>query len=278
MNKTSKMAQRTISILGCGWLGMPLAKFLVRTNHQVKGSTPTESKLDSIKESGIKAYKIFLNPNINEDFQKDFFNSEILIINFPPKRRDDIEDFHPKQFHSLIEQINNSTITKVILISSTSVYANLNREVTEEDHQIPEKASGKALRKVEQILCSENKFSTTIIRFGGLIGYDRKPGRFLSKMKTAIEGKSPVNLLHQDDCINIISHVIENNLWGDVYNACCPEHPTKKDFYEKAAAIGGFSLPNFKHSKNTFKIISCEKLINTGFSFKYANPIDALPF
>ncbi len=278
MNKTIKMGKRTVSILGCGWLGMPLAKFLVNVDYEVKGSTPTENKFDSLKEAGIEPYKIFLNPNINQDFQKDFFNSEILIINFPPKRRTDIEDFHPKQFESLIEEINNSSVKKVILVSSTSVYANLNRKVTEEDNQIPEKASGKALRKVEQMLCNETKFSTTIIRFGGLIGYDRKPGRFLSKMKTAIDGNSPVNLLHQDDCVNIISHVIENELWGDVYNACCPKHPSKKEFYEKAAEIGGFSLPDFKESNSPFKIICAEKLTNTGFLFKYDNPINALPF
>ncbi len=276
MNKTTKMANKTISILGCGWLGLPLAKFLINASYQVKGST--QNNLELLEKSGIAAYKISLDPNINPDFNKNFFNSEILIINFPPKRRDDIEDFHPRQVKSLIDQINNSSVKKVVFISSTSVYANVNREVTEEDNQIPEKASGKALRKVEQMLCEETNFSTSIIRFGGLIGYDRKPGRFLSKIKTDIDGNSPVNLLHQDDCVNIITHVIENELWGKIYNACCPIHPSKKEFYEKAALIGGFGLPNFNQSKGAFKIISSEKLIQTGFSFKYTNPIDALPF
>lgn len=278
MNKESEMEKRTVSILGCGWLGLPLAKFLINNNYLVKGSTPTQSKLETLKKAGILPYNILLNPQINEDFQPDFFTSEILIVNFPPKRREDIEIFHPKQFKSLIEQINNSTIKNVIFISSTSVYANLNREVSEDDNQIPEKASGKALRKVEQMLCAEAKFKTTIIRFGGLIGYDRKPGRFLSKVKTAIDASAPVNLLHQDDCIKIISHIIENDLWGEVYNGCCPVHPTKKEFYEQAAIIGGFGLPNFTQSSSAFKIISANKLINTGFSFKYKNPIDALPF
>lgn len=278
MNKTFKMGKRTVSILGCGWLGLPLAKFLINKNYQVKGSTPTQDKLNLLKESGIEAYKVFLDPNINQDFHKDFFNSEILIINFPPIRRDDIEDFHSKQFKSLIEQINCSSIKKVIFVSSTSVYANENREISEEDTQTPEKKSGKALRMVEQMLNAQENFSTTIIRFGGLIGYDRKPGRFLSRMKTTINGSSPINLLHQDDCINIIHHIMEKELWGEIYNACCPEHPTKKEFYAKAALIGGFNLPKFTNSIGSFKIISPKKLINTGYSFKYSNPIDALPF
>ena len=39
---------KTISILGCGWLGHPLAKFLISENFIVKGSTTTISKLISL--------------------------------------------------------------------------------------------------------------------------------------------------------------------------------------------------------------------------------------
>jgi len=279
MNNALNRPKKSISILGCGWLGLPLAKFFISRNFTIKGSTPTQEKISLLEKEKIQAFTIFLNPDLNSDFEKDFFNSEILIINFPPKRRSDIEEFHPKQFNSLIREINLSTIKKVIFISSTSVYANTNRVVTEKNNEIPEKSSGKALRKVEQMLVSQQNFTTTIVRFGGLIGYDRKPGRFFSNMQRAIEGEAPVNLIHQDDCINIISHIVENELWGEIYNACCPEHPTKKEFYEEAAKTGGFKIPQFSTSKSSCKIISSDKLIKeTNYKFKYTNPIKALPF
>lgn len=276
MNKTLNKPEKTISILGCGWLGLPLAKFLLKNAYSVKGSSPTPEKLSILAEDGIIPFRIFFDPEINEDFNADFFNSNILIVNFPPKRRDDIEEFHPQQFKALIKQILLSSIKKVIFISSTSVYANLNRIVTEVDEQTPEKKSGKALRAVENMLLEQKDFRTTIIRFGGLIGYDRKPGRFFSKMKNAIEGGTPVNLIHQDDCIKIISHVISNDLWGETYNACCPEHPTRKEFYIKAALSGGFKLPCFATTQSNFKIISSDKLEKSGYKFKFINPIDAL--
>lgn len=67
-----------------------------------------------------------------------------------------------------------------MFISSTSVYGNLNREITEEDETFPETESGKALVKVEKLLRNEKEINITILRFGGLIGYERNPGNFLA--------------------------------------------------------------------------------------------------
>ncbi|WP_372751016.1 hypothetical protein [Labilibaculum sp.] len=276
MNKTLYNRDKTISILGCGWLGFPLANTLTKNGYYVKGSTPSADKLKILSNAGISPFKIFLNPEINNDFDPLFFDSEIIVINFPPQRRDDIEEFHSEQFKSLLKQLKNSSLKKVLFISSTSVYANLNRIVDEKDNQTPDKNSGKALRKVENMLLKQTNFQTSIIRFGGLIGYDRKPGRFFSQIKNAIDGSTPVNLIHQDDCIAIIMHLISNDLWGNVYNACCPEHPSREKFYLEAAKIGGFEAPKFVNGKSSFKIISSAKLEATNYKFKFTNPIEAL--
>ncbi|WP_258929292.1 hypothetical protein [Flavobacterium davisii] len=48
---------------------------------------------------------------------------------------------------------------------------------------MPQKDSGKALLIVEKMLLNQIQFKTTIIRFSGLIGYDRMPWRFLAGKK-----------------------------------------------------------------------------------------------
>mgnify|MGYP003615968040 CR=1 FL=1 len=48
-----------ISILGCGWLGFPLAQKLIETGYEVKGSTTSESKLEALKK--VKSLVIFPN-------------------------------------------------------------------------------------------------------------------------------------------------------------------------------------------------------------------------
>ena len=277
MNKTFQNNNYTISILGCGWLGLPLAESLNSNGITIKGSTSSESNLQDLKLRGINPFLIYLNPDLNQDFDTEFFNSDILIVNFPPKRRDDIIEWHTLQVKSLINEIRRSKISKVIFISSTSVYADINTEVTEINEEIPNKNSGKALRIAEKLFTQETKFSTSIIRFGGLIGYDRNPGRFLAGKKKLKNGDAPVNLIHRDDCIGIIEHVIANNIWGEIINACCPEHPKRKDFYEAAAIAGGFQLPNFIPNKENYKIINCDKLIHQiNYSFKYLNPIEII--
>ena len=65
--------------------------------------------------------------SLREDIipENNFLQSDILIIAITSK---DIDGFE-----NLIAQIENSSIQKVIFISSTSVYARLNKVMTEED-------------------------------------------------------------------------------------------------------------------------------------------------
>lgn len=264
----------TISILGCGWLGLPLAQSLLCEGYRVKGSTRSFDQLSLLSAGGIEPYYISLNPYIIGRNIHDFLDSDALIINFPPERRDDIEAYHEAQIKSLISELQISPVEKVLFVSSTSVYPDLNRVVLEADSVCPDKLSGKALLSVERLLQSSYHFKTTVLRFGGLIGYDRKPGRFLSGRKELTGGDAPVNLIHRDDCIGIVGRIIERGIWGETFNACADMHPGRKDYYIEQARIGGFVPPRFNDSeKSGFKIVSSEKLkSHLGYIFKYPDP------
>ena len=122
----------------------------------------------------------------------------------------------------------------------------------------------------------EKDFYTTVVRFGGLIGLDRNPAHFFSGRKN-IPGEVPVNLIHSTDCINIISEIICNNIWGEVFNACCPIHPTRTEFYIQAAEIFGLAIPQFINSTENYKIVNSDKLQKRlGYTFRYASPMDYL--
>ncbi len=144
---------KTISILGCGWLGLPLASFLISKGYKVKGSTRTQSELEVLRTDGIAAYLVDLDPQVRGPYVDEFFNSDILIINFPPARRDDIVEYHQKQITSLITHVDN--VEKVLFVSSTSVYPDTNGPVVESDDLTPTKSSGRALLRVEKLLKNE---------------------------------------------------------------------------------------------------------------------------
>jgi nucleoside-diphosphate-sugar epimerase len=61
-------------------------------------------------------------------------------------------------------------------------------------------------------LQGNSRFKTTILRFGGLIGEDRNPIRFLAGRENLENPDAPINLIHQTDCIGIILRIIEKIL------------------------------------------------------------------
>lgn len=50
-----------ISILGCGWLGFPLAKALVEKGFLVNGSTTTVAKMAGLENQGIVPFLVALD-------------------------------------------------------------------------------------------------------------------------------------------------------------------------------------------------------------------------
>ncbi len=146
--------------------------------------------------------------------------------------------------------------------------------MVEEDAISPEKLSGRALLSIERLLLDNKNFKTTVLRFGGLIGYDRKPGAFLSGRKGLTGGGSPVNLIHRDDCIGVIETILKKGVWEETFNACADIHPNRKDYYTEQAGIGGFDPPEFEESeKSAYKIVNSGKLKSlTAYDFKYPDP------
>lgn len=266
----------TISILGCGWLGTALGKNLLSKGYIVKGSTGTNNRYNELEFTGIQPYYVQIEPDSAIIDYFSFFNTDVLVIAIPPKRVENITDIFPGQIKKIIELIRQMKIPKVLFVSSTSVYEPVNTAVREGDEGEPEKPSGRAILQAEKILLNETGFQTTVVRFGGLIGANRNPGRFLAGKKN-VPANTPVNLIHRDDCVNILTQIIEKNIWGEVFNACSPVHPTKKEFYSKAAEVSDLPVPEFTDAQENYKIINSDKLIQRlGYMFKYPSPMDYL--
>jgi nucleoside-diphosphate-sugar epimerase len=271
---------KNISILGCGWLGLPLAKSLLDKGFLVKGSTTSIEKMTLLESNGIHAFQITLSENeIQGDLQSFLKNSEILIIDIPPKLRENSNENFVSKIQNLIPFIENSKIEKIIFISSTSVYADetsTTLSVTELTKPQPETESGKQLLKAENLLLRSTNFKTTVIRFGGLIGENRHPIHFLAGRKNIENPDAPINLIHQLDCIGIIEEILrqaQNDKlgFGEIFNAVAPFHPTRKTYYSEKALELNLLLPEFDESKPSVgKIISSEK-VETVLGYHFEN-------
>nr|WP_199002935.1 NAD-dependent epimerase/dehydratase family protein [Flavobacterium sp. ASV13] len=264
-----------ISILGCGWLGFPLAKKLIEKGYSINGSTTSQNKLPALENSGINPFIVILSEvegmfeseSVSESINSFLQESEILIIDIPPKLRGDNGDSLRKLFvekiENLIPFIEKSTVKKVLFVSSTSVYGDENGIVTEETPPNPETESGTQLLLAETVLQKNQNFETTILRFGGLIGEDRHPVKFLAGKENLENPDAPINLIHQNDCIEIIQEIISQSKWNEVFNAVAPFHPTREEYYTQKANDLNLILPRFSIEKsNIKKVISGEKIEN----------------
>jgi nucleoside-diphosphate-sugar epimerase len=246
----------TISILGCGWLGFPLAKRLIEQGCTVKGSTTTDQKLLLLRNHNIVPFLVHLkNDRLIAD--PDFFNSEWLIINVPPQLSKQSDSDYLNGFGHLMEAINVSPVKKVIFISSTSVYAEQAQEVATKN-VVNELSS---LFRSEQMVRKRPNCESTIIRFAGLIGPGRYPGRFLAGKKNVANGNSAVNLIHLYDCIGIIEALIRKDSANATYDAAAPSHPTRSEFYALAAQKANLEVPHFIDEQTAGKIINPQELV-----------------
>jgi len=262
---------KKISILGCGWLGFPLAKRLVSESYYVKGSTTRWDKLNLLQENDIEPSRMVLTAD--GIYEKDFFDTDILFLNIPPGRKDpDLLKTYVGKISSLFGYLPPDS--KIIFASSTGVYPNNDDTVDENTRPDPVRASGKAVLAAEEIL--KDRFENLcILRFAGLTGPGRKAGSFLAGKKDIPNGNTLVNLVHLDDCISVIQKIIEGDHWGDSFNVVSDKHPSREDFYLAAAKKEGLEAPVFNDEKGSFKIVSNQKVKQTlSFEFKYPDPLD----
>lgn len=244
---------KTISILGCGWFGFAFAKKLVEQGYEVKGSTTSPEKLSLLSDEKIKPYLINFSPT-EVIADTDFFEADALFICIPPKRNSTELNSYPQKIKAIITAAKNKS-NQVIMISSTSVYSDENLIVNEGSETHPDTDSGKVVLAAEQILKSLNPANFTIIRFAGLIGPGRNPGRFFAGKTNVPNGLAPVNLIHQTDAVGIAVKIIQEQAFRRIYNACSPHHPTKKEFYTAAANVSGLIEPIFLEEKTGWKIV-----------------------
>jgi nucleoside-diphosphate-sugar epimerase len=260
--------QMNISILGCGWYGLALAKALISAGHQVKGSTTSPQKTEALATDGIEPYVVNFSAAA-ENYDDAFFDCDVLFIAIPPKSRSGEGAAYIPKIQGIIRAIKENAIKNVVFISSTGVYADLNHEVTETTNPQPNTEAGKILQQAEELLNNETSFKTTIIRFAGLIGPGRDPGRFFAGKKDIPNGNAPVNLIHLDDCIGLSMSILDKQAFGYLFNGCSPHHPTRSAFYTQAAINSGLETPVFIDELKEWKIvksIAVEQVL--GYRFK----------
>ncbi|MCS7019719.1 MAG: SDR family oxidoreductase [Cytophagales bacterium] len=263
---------QTISILGCGWLGMPLARRLSEMGYRVKGATRTPEKLAQIEAQGATACWVTLPAQNANDQLSELLVCDLLIINIPPQRRHAAFSAHEQHIDYLTAQMKKQqSRPHIIYVSSTSVYRDTHEVVTE--NAALNSPQEDVIVYAEQLL--HNQWGASILRCGGLMGYDRIPGKYFIG-RVVDTGDIPVNFIHRDDVIGLLLAMIQQKAVHQVYNAVAPLHPTRREVYLANAAKFGWQPPVFVPPAQPlpYKIVSSEKAMRElGYRFQFPDPL-----
>ena len=263
---------KSVAVIGCGWLGFPLAQMLIEEGYRVKGSTRSRKKQQMLIDADIEAHILDIY-NDKAEISQDIGDVDIAIINIPPGRGvEDVVTRYPRGIARLLQDCKGLKDEFVVFISSTGVYANTYDKVDEESVASPVRPSGKALVQSEGII-REHCQNHVILRLSGLVGPGRDPGSWFAGKSDLPGGDTPVNMVHLTDCLDIILLMIGQQPNGEVYNVTAPIHPIKREFYAQQSAKTNVDPPTFLDGVLPHKIVSHEKLVLTyDYQYKYPDP------
>lgn len=233
---------KEIVIAGAGWLGRPLARVLNESYKHVTVLSRSDEQFAFFKSQHISLIKVDYS-----QIEQSIINSETnktLIICIPPVPN------YSSVINGLIQAVNP---THIVFSSSTSVYSATSGEVTEDST-----LGGNLLLEEAETLIINSRVPYCILRFGGLIGEDRNPASHFSGKHNIPNGGAPVNLIHREDIIQIITQVIDKNIQG-IFNVVYPSHPTRKEYYEKQCVQRSLAPCEFDSNGNG-KIVNGSKI------------------
>lgn len=261
------LRNRSVLIIGCGWVGKKLGSFLASKDYKVYGTTRSQANFPDLESHHVKPIQLELPFQDISNIQLP--ETDAVIISISPGRGENREEY-PQSIRQISKVMADSN-KLVVLYSSTSAYGNAKNNVTEIEAQ-PDLSSSNILLAAEGEL-RELIPDATILRLSGLYGEDRHPVKYLAGRTGIKNGDAPVNLVHREDVIRATELMIEKDLRGEIFNVCAPDHPKKEDIYTTVAERFGMKKPEFLSGGADRKLVSSEKITNLRFRFVHENPI-----
>lgn len=238
--------------------------------YRLHGTTTSSDKFSVLKNEGIEPFELRLTEKeIEGDIQGFLSHLDTVIINVPPKLRGKQTESFVEKIKHLITEIKKSEVSHIIFVSSSAVYGNTEGEVTEKSPIQPVTESGRQLAECEKLLNNEDGFTTTVIRFGGLIGPNRHPVTMLSGRENLTGGNNPINLIHLHDCIHMIQTILEQDYRGELFNGVYPHHPKKQVYYFEEAQKRNLPAPIYDQGPDSNgKIVLSQNFKEKGHALK----------
>lgn len=267
--KEAKAFNKTIGIIGCGWLGKAVAAHFIHRQYQVKATTRTTGKIEALRSLGVVPFVFELG---GDSLDSSFYEGlRTLIISIPPKLKEIPGDTYLENLSRLSNDINAhlAVEAQVIFTSSTGVYPNSGGPYTELSSFIPSTQRAQTLYAAENLI-KKLPHKISIVRLAGLVGPNRMPVHSLSGKTQVPGGYKAANLIDQQDAVRLIWALSQESNPVPLINGVFPQQINKSDFYSKSATALGIAPPKFLDAHKPL-----DRFIRSAvfLGFTYENPL-----
>ncbi len=296
------MAKNILVAGATGLIGKQLISKLVTQGYQVS--------ILARKPISQKDVKVFLWDVYEQTIDNDALNGVDTIINltgegisdkpWTPKRKQQIIDSRTKAAELIFKAIKetNANVENYISASAVGIYGDRGDEILEEESKPGtgfladcciawEKAADQGIALGIRVV--KIRIGIVLSERGGALGTMEKPIKYFAGSGLG-SGQQWMPWIHIDDLVNIFVHSIKDKNMFDAYNATAPSPVTNKTFTQVLGKvlnrpIWPFNVPKFvlKAILGEMSILplistntSAQKILTTGFQFKYLNLEDAL--
>ena len=265
----------SISILGAGWLGLPLATALKEQGYAIVLSKRSAEDVDKLAAQGWNTARFSLGDSVSGKLISD-----IAIINIPSQRRTVNANEFSQHIIQLCDTLLRGGTQQVVFVSTTSVYGEQQGCINHQTEPFPTTESSKAHFAIEQHLLTQYPSRSCVLRLAGLVGGERHPVKFLAGKQDLPKPHDCVNLIHRQDVITAIKAILNENAWGEVLLLSATDHPTRQDYYRWAALQLNLIPPEFSvdtSSEYLKKIDASATLSRLKIQLAFPSPYHMLP-
>jgi len=268
--------QGSCLIVGCGYVGKPLADSLFSDGWKVGAVVKSDQSRVALAEH---SYQVFQGDVTEASFWKHLEPEWDAVVYCPSTGGGGVaayQQIHEVGLKNCLEWLSEEA--RLFYTSSTSVYGQTKGELVDEASETaPASASARELVHAEQRVCAMGQ---TVLRLGGIYGPER--GVLLKRLLSGdalIPEQSPkwLNLIYRADIVTAIRHGMAGHLdAGAVYNVIDNEPASYQEIYAWLCERLQLPLPAtgtpdyFGKRGMTNKRVANQKLRETGWQPQYS--------
>jgi len=240
-------------ILGCGYLGLRVARRWIAAGHHVAAVTRSPARAAELQAEQIE-------PHVADVMQPESMRAlpaaDVLLyaVGFDRQAGYAKRAVYVDGLTHVLRELSGR-VGRVVYVSSTSVYGQTSGEwVNEESPCEPETENGRTCLDAEQVVWKSvspgnaGTGAANVLRLAGLYG----PGRLIARID-ALQSGQPIsgnpdawlNLIHVEDAARAVVACIQQGTSGSTYLVSDDRPVTRREYYGCLASVVGAPSPVF---------------------------------